>query len=62
MFVDFEKAFFPTEEEKRKQKDLVSIIDSQRLQHYIDQGKSIKEAKTLLDQEVKEYMERGYYS
>lgn len=62
MFTDFEKAFFPTVEEKRKQKDLASNIDSQRLQHYINQGKSIQAAKILLDQEVKEYMDRGYYS
>ena len=60
--VDFEKAFFPTEEEKQKQLKLLENIHNERILNYVNQGFSRKEAEEKIEKEIEEYSKRGYYS
>lgn len=59
---DFRKAFFPTEDEKTQQKELVNKLLDERIVYYISQGFSEKVAKEKIDNELIEYSKRGYYS
>ncbi|WP_182006323.1 hypothetical protein [Priestia aryabhattai] len=62
MLADFRKAFFPTEEEKQVQVDLLHRLHKERIAKYISQGMSGKEAEEQIDRDVVEFTNRGYYS
>ncbi|MFK7678703.1 hypothetical protein ACI3ER_11735 [Bacillus sp. Wb] len=62
MTFNFEKAFFPTEEEKQIQIDLLYRLHKERIAKYMSQGMSEKEAEEQIDRDVAEFTNRGYYS
>lgn len=59
---DFRKAFFPTKEEIQQQKALLNRLNEEHLQRYLDQGFSAEEAEKLIEKDIKDFTERGYYS
>ncbi|MFA1509962.1 hypothetical protein ACDN41_12100 [Priestia aryabhattai] len=62
MTFNFEKAFFPTEEEKQIQIDLLHRLHKERIAKYMSQGMSKREAEEQIDRDVIEFTNRGYYS
>lgn len=61
MFADFNKAFFPTDNDLNKQKD--SFIKYYNLIKvgYMNQGMSAKEAEKRMDEDVENYIKKGKY-
>ena len=62
MTFDFRKAFFPTEEEKQIQIDLLHRLHKEKIAEYMSQGMSEEEAEEQIDRDVVEFTNRGYYS
>lgn len=59
---NFEKAFFPTEKEKMKQKEFLDDLHEERVLYFIKHGSSRQEAEEMIEEEIREFIDRGYYS
>lgn len=58
----FEKAFFPTEEETNKQEEFINKLLEEEVTKRINKGMSRTDAERQLENDVKEFIGRGYYS
>ena len=47
MFIDFNKVYFPTEEEKRKQDDCIQLLIKEKNDYLLSQGLTIEEIELL---------------
>ena len=55
MFADFRKAFFPTEEESRKQKELIRWLEQDEIDFWFSQGLTNDQISKLRQLEIEEY-------
>ena len=62
MTFNFEKAFFPTEEEKQRKFNLLARLHKEKVAEYMNQGMSEEEAEEQIEKDIVEFMSRGYYS
>ena len=54
MFANFEKAFFPTEEDKLKRQELINNLEQENTDFWLEKGLSVVEIKKIIEMERKE--------
>lgn len=61
MFTDFEKSFFPTDDEIKKQQDSFDKYYNWIKDGYMKQGMSERQAERKMSEDAEDYSKRGKY-
>ncbi|MEM5009316.1 hypothetical protein WKH57_01215 [Niallia taxi] len=61
MFVDFQKTFFPTEEEIKKRQDSFERYYNRIKEEYMKQGMSESQLEKQIYEDIKDFVNKGYF-